>query len=201
MLYSIDAAQKLNPLAAGGSWGKQRHFASVSVVSHNLPYACQPTTDTESRCFFDVTYTEHQQNKRRAEPLTWFCAFAFCVLPAEGTLSAPRHITRQWEYYTLPTLYPHLSTTTSYGGTSGLAPLNNCELSSKTASLVWWQMYQGCAYRGNRSTRHRQKMNGGRKPQSAPANSNIPLLLSYLGVRGVLCPSLTNKQTTEVQHG
>jgi hypothetical protein len=172
MLYSIRVEQKLNPLAAGGSGSEQRHFDSVSVVSSDSLQTCQPTTDTDSRCFFNATCNTNSSNKIRAEPLAWPCSFALPGLTARGTLQAYAGW-RTWGYNTLSTLYPQVSNTTEYRSTSGLAPLNNCETTSKTASWCGDES-QGRAHRGNLATLHRQKMRGGRKPQLAPSNSNTP---------------------------
>lgn len=194
-----DATRKFNPLAAGALCGT-RHFKYVPVVYSHPHEISQLATDTDLRCFFDATRNTEYQNKRRAEPLTWPCSFALPGLTARGTLQAYAGW-RTWGYNTLSTLYPHLSNTTSYGNTSGLAPLNKCELSSKTDSRCGG-FGQIRAHRGNVAALHWQKTRQGRKPQSAPSNSNTPSN-SYLawGVRGGLCPSLTIKQITGVQHG
>lgn len=157
MLYFNHAARKFNPLAAG-AWRRQRHFDSVPVCPSYLRTTCQPATDTESRCFFHVTgNTPREHKQRRAEPLERPCSFAFCVLPAEGTLSAPRHITRQWEYNALPTLYPHWSNTTEYAVTR----VNTATTSVVSAS----EMAHQCGAASSQSqpegempaTAHRQK--------------------------------------------
>lgn len=179
------------------SWGK----GTLNLCRFACRYPTRPANrqPTQTQGAFHVTSISNTETveQQRAEPLARPCSFALLHRLSGGTRSG-RWIGATVGVHTLLQLYPHLSTphTTSSCSNSGHAPLNKCTLSSKTASWVWWSIDQGCAYRGNRSTRHRQKMNGGRKPQSAPTNSNIPLILSCLGVRGVLCPSLTNKQIT-----
>ena len=125
MLYSVYAVENLTRLAAGGLRSEQRHFDSVSVVSSDSLQTCQPTTDTDSRCFFDVTNRIEYQNKRRAEPLAWPCSFALPGLTARGTLQAYAGW-RTWGYNTLSTLYPQVSNTTEYCSTSGCTPPNKC---------------------------------------------------------------------------
>lgn len=80
-------SSQFNPLAAGKTRARW-HLEPVPVVLSHSRAACQPATDTDSRCFFHVSRSNIRSGKieRRAEPLERPCSFALPGLFTWGTL-------------------------------------------------------------------------------------------------------------------